>query len=936
MLQKLTQKLLVLSLLVIAGNSFGQDLTQKLPLDSNVRTGKLANGLTYYIRANKKPENKVELRLVENAGSILEDNDQQGLAHLNEHMAFNGSRHFAKNDLVDFLQKIGVQFGADLNAYTGFDETVYILPIPLSDTSNLRKGLTVLQDWASGLSFDTAQITGERPVVLEESRLGKGAEDRMNRKLYPEEYEGSRYAIRLPIGIDSIVRNTPDAALTRFYHTWYRPDLQAVIIVGDIDVNKTEQLVKQYFGGLKNPANEKTRFYASVPERKTNKAMVVTDKEATNYVVEVDYPITKLKPQITLADYRNDVIKNIFTSLLNQRLSDLAKSSNPPFLFGGTNYGSDARYYEGFSAFAVAGQSGPDTALNALMTEVDRAKKYGFTQPELERGKKELMANIEQAYNNRAKTESHQLTEEYINLFLEQEPSPGIVNEYNYYKELLPGITLAEVNALTIPLKNNEHIFVSLQGPSEGNVKLPDSTQLLAEAEKALHADVQPYTEAKVAAQLMKAIPQPGKIVSEKKNDVLGVTELTFANGVKAILKPTTFKDDEIVMTSFHKGGQSTYGVADKANANFAATIIQQMGIGDFSPTDLTKYLAGKTASASPSLGRLTSAISGKSSKKDLETMLQMANLYLTAPRKDAALYNAWKEKQKSATQFSMADPQTAFIDTFIQVRYANNPLAPISIPQPSDFDNTNLDRSMAIYKEQFGDAQDFTFIFTGSFDVEKIKPLLATYLGSLPSSGKAAAFADNGLRPVKGDVNLTVKKGTAPKSLILNVYSGEVPYSEDLDLKAQALAQILQIKVDEDIREKMSAIYSGGVFGGLAKYPYNSYSFVMQLPCGPEHVDTVLKAAQAEIDSIKMYGTSQINLDKVKKTWIEQYKVNISENSYWSGQLQSVYFQGNDAQRIFDYEKLVNALTIDDIKATANLLFDGKNVLQAVLFPEK
>ncbi len=936
MLKKFLSNSIIILLIALAYQSAAQNLDMKLPLDSNVRTGKLANGLTYYIRKNKKPENKVELRLVENAGSILEDEDQQGLAHLNEHMAFNGSTHFAKNDLVDFLQKIGVQFGADLNANTGFDETIYILPIPLTDTSNLRKGLTVLQDWAGGLSFDTAQISGERPVVLEESRLGKGAEDRMNRKIYPIQYEGSRYAQRLPIGIDSIVRNTPNEALIRFYRTWYRPDLQAIIIVGDIDVDATEKLVKEYFSGLKNPENEKPRFYTDVPSRQKSEALVVTDKEATNYVVEVDYPFTKSPPEVTLGDYRRDLIKNIFTSMLNQRLEDLAKSSNPPFLFAGTNYGSDARYYEGFSAFAVAGQAGPDTALNALMTEIARVKKYGFTEAELDRAKENQMAFIEQLYNNRAKQESSQYVQEYIRLFLEQEPSPGIVNEYNYYKELLPGISLTEVNDLATPLKQNENIFVSLQGPSEGKIKLPDNNTLLAEAQNALHADVKPYEEKSVAKQLMKTVPKPGKIVSEKQNMQLGVTEISFANGAKVILKPTTFKDDEIIMTSFRKGGQSIYSAADKSNFTYAATIVDQMGVGDFSPTDLSKYLAGKTVSVSPSIGRLSSGVSGKSSVKDFETMLQLVNLYLTAPRKDEALYNAWKEKEKSATQFSLADPQTSFIDTFVQTRYNHNPLAPIAIAKPSDFDNTNLNRALEIYKQQFDDAQDFTFILVGSFNVEKIKPLLATYIGSLPSSGKAAAFVDNGLRPVNGRINLTVKKGAAQKSLIINVYSGEVPYSEDLDLKAQALAQILQIKVDEDIREKMSAIYSGGVFASINKYPYNNYSFVTELPCGPEHVDTVLKAAQMEIDSIKDFGPSQINLEKVKKAWLEQYKVNIKENGFWSGQLQGIYFEGDDPQRIFNYEKLVNALTVDDIKATANKLFNGKNVLQAILLPEK
>ena len=389
-------------------------------------------------------------------------------------------------------------------------------------------------------------------------------------------------------------------------------------------------------------------------------------------------------------------------------------------------------------------------------------------------------------------------------------------------------------------------------------------------------------------------------------------------------------------MTSFRKGGQSVYSAVDKANFTFATSVVQQMGIGNFSPTDLSKLLAGKTASASPSIGRLNAGISGKSSVKDFETLLQLTYLYATSPRKDEDLYNAWKEKQKSATQFALSDPQTAFIDTFMQVRYNNNPLAPISIPSPSDFDKTNLNRMLAIYKEQLGNAQDFTFIFVGNLDIEKMKPLLSTYIGGLPSTKKPAAFADNGLRPTNGDVKFTFRKGTEPKSLIVNVYSGDVPYSEDLDLKTSALTEILNIKITEDIREKMSAIYGGGIYGGLTRYPYSNYSLVLQLPTGPEHVDTVLKAAQQEIDSIKQFGPSQTNLDKVKKTWLEQYKVNVKENSYWTSKLQSIYFNGDNPQRIYNYVKLVEAITTVDIKATANQLFNGKNVLEAVLLPEK
>ena len=495
------------------------------------------------------------------------------------------------------------------------------------------------------------------------------------RKLYPAEYEGSRYAERLPIGIDSVVRSTPDSNLTRFYKTWYRPDLQAVIVVGDINVDSAQQLVEDYFGGLKNPSGEKERFYASVSSRQKSRAMVVTDKEATNYIVQVQYPITRQKPQITIGDYRDDLVRNIFTSLMNQRLADLSRSSKPPFLYAGTGFGSEARYYDGFNAVAVASQAGPDTALTAMMTEIERANKYGFSQDELDRAKKQQMAGMELAYNNRAKTESGQLAAEYIRVFLTQEPSPGIAREYEYYKELLPGISIKEVNALADSLTGNKNIFVSLQGPANGAVQLPDSTQLLASVENVLHSAVKPYEEKTIAAELMKTKPVAGKILSTTKNAQLGVTEITFANGAKAILKPTAFKDDEIIMTSYRKGGQSIYLPQDKVDYTFATSVVQQMGIGNFSPTDLSKLLAGKTATAAPAIGRLSSGISGASSVKDFETMLQLTYLFATSPRKDEGLYEAWKEKQKSATKFAMSDPQTAFIDTFIQVRYGNNPV---------------------------------------------------------------------------------------------------------------------------------------------------------------------------------------------------------------------------------------------------------------------
>jgi zinc protease len=424
-------QLILLGILVVFSTNAQLNLSDKIPFDSKVKMGKLSNGLTYYIRANQKPEKKVELRLVVNAGSILEDDDQQGLAHFTEHMSFNGTKNFKKNELVSFLQSIGVDFGADLNAYTSFNETVYILPIPLSDPNNFKKGLLVLQDWASAVTFDNKQIDDERGIVLEESRSGKGADDRMGRKVYTKQYEGSKYAERLPIGKDSILKSFKYDAIKRFYRDWYRPNLMAVVVVGDIDVAETEKMIQTMFGGLKNPANPRPRILPTLPGRTKNESLVITDKEATNFRIQLNYGAVPSKTELTIGDYRKEtLIKNMFTSMLNQRMSELAQSANPPFIGAGAGFGSEARGYEGFINVAIPSKKGIDTALNAIITEVERVKKFGFIQSELERAKKSQLASIERSYNNRDKTGSDEIIEEYIRHFLEQEPAPGIETEY--------------------------------------------------------------------------------------------------------------------------------------------------------------------------------------------------------------------------------------------------------------------------------------------------------------------------------------------------------------------------------------------------------------------------------------------------------------------------------------------------------------------------
>ena len=914
-----------------------ENLTDKLPLEPRLKKGKLSNGLTYYIQKNTRPEKKVELRLVVNAGSILEDDDQQGLAHFTEHMAFNGSANFKKNDLVSFLQSIGVEFGADLNAYTGFDETVYILPIPTEKKENIQKGFLILQDWASTVAFDGAEIDKERGVVLEESRRGKGAEDRMFRVVYPKMFEGSRYANRIPIGKDEILRNFKYDVIKRFYKDWYRPDLMAVIVVGDIEPAEAETLIKQHFEKLKNPAKPRPRTLADVPGRSKSEGIVVLDKEATNHVVEIDYGYKKSEEQVTIADYRLLLVRLLFTSMLSQRMQELTQKADPPFLFGGSNIGGWARGYEEFQSFAYVGKRGVEPAIQALVQENERARKFGFTAGELDRVKKMMMKNIERSYNERDKTESSNIAEEYIRNFLTNEPIPGIANEYNYYKKYLEGITVDEVNsfaAKSIPAPDANKL-VSFTGPEQAEFKIPSNAELLAITEAAGKAEVTPYEEKAVASSIMEAPPKAGSIVSEKENKELGTWDLSLSNGVRVILKPTDFKNDQVVMTGSRFGGQYLYDPKDRFNAEFASTVVSQMGVAQFAPLDLRKVLAGKTANVAPRLSTIAETVNGGSSAVDVETMLQLTYLYFTQPRKDDELFKSFITKQTDYYRNMAADPQFTFQDSIIATLYKNQPWAP-KLPKPENFAQIDENRAYEIFKERYGDASGFTFVLVGKFDLNTIKPLVATYLGALPSTGTKSAFKDVGLRPVKGVVKKVINKGTEDKSFIRMFWNGEAPYSEAELLKIQALADVLNIKIIEKLREDLGGIYSGGMYGNMTKNPYNSYSLGVSLPCGPENVDKLIKATHEEIEKIKANGPAAADLDKVKETWRQQYQVNIKDNTFWAKQLLASVETGSGGGELLSYEKRVAALTVNDVKEAAKKYLDMKNYVEVVLNPEK
>jgi zinc protease len=925
---------------ILLGQSLAAHAARRLdapvPVGPQVKVGKLANGLTYYIQRNTRPQHKLELRLVVKAGSILEDDDQQGLAHFAEHMAFNGSTNFRQHELVSYLQSIGVRFGADLNAYTSFDETVYILPIPTDRKENIDKAFLVLEDWAHGVSFNPADIDRERGIVLEEQRLGKGAADRMGKVLLPKLFNGSKYAQRLPIGQEPVLRNFPHEALRRFYRDWYRPDLMAVIAVGDIDPAYAEKMIKARFGRLKNPSPSRPRNYAPIPTRLATEALVVTDKEAGNSSVLIRYPVQPVHEAGTIGAYRVQLVEGLFGTMLNQRLQALAQLPTPPFISGSSAVRTLTPRYKAFQASATLGPGGAAPAIEALVQENERVRRFGFTAAELDRVRKNLLRSFERAYNERDKSDSGVYAAEYIRNFLQDEPIPGIEAEYRYVNELVPAITLAEMNAYarrTIPADSGKLVIYT--GSSNARVALPTGPELLAAVAAAEKAELGAYDEIAVAAQLMDKPPKAGSIVAETQDQALGLTRLTLSNGVKVILKPTDFRNEQVLMSAARFGGQALFDDKDILNARYANAIVATMGLKDLSPLDLRKVLAGKSANVTMGLAGYTDVVTGGAGASDVETMLQLLWLKFAGVRRDEDLYQSFIGKQVELARNRLAQPGARFSDAVVDTLYNNHPRAPRAL-RPEEFAQIDLDRSIEIYRQRFSSARDLTFILVGSFEVAAIKPLLATYLASLPTPEIPVGSRDVGLRPVTGVVKRQVRSGTEEKSMVSLTFTGAAEYSEMEQMRLSALLEVMNLRIVEVLREEMALIYGGGMNGAISRIPYQHYSIGVALPTGPAHVDKVLAATFAEIERMKTRGPDQADLDKVKNNWLQGRRKALRENGYWLAHLQSSLTDGTDPATILDFEQQIAAISAADLKAAAQRYFNTNNYLQMVLNPEQ
>ena len=911
-----------------------------IPTDKDLIIGKLDNGLTYYIKHNDKPENKVELRLAVNAGSVVEDDDQQGLAHFMEHMNFNGLKHFPKNELVDYLQSIGVRFGADLNAYTSFDETIYMLPIPLDDPKNLDTGLTVLHDWAHYANLTGEEIDKERGVVLEEYRLGLGADKRMLAKWLPVVYKGSKYAERLPIGKKEILENFDHETLRRFHKDWYRTDLEAVIVVGDIDPKEIEAKIKKVFSEIPASENPRKRETYYIPNHEGTLISVASDKEAGTNVVRIEYrDQDNYKQTNSVQQYKEGIVEGLFSTMMRNRFRDLAENENPPFSFAFAFRGTPiGRTKQSYSTLAYTDVNKKLDALKTMLHENNKVLQHGFTQAELDRAKMETLTRYEQFLKNKNTEKSNRIIGQYVRNFLENEPLPSVEWEYETHKNYLPQITLQQVNDLAKKFIHKDNRAIVITGMKKDGV--PDITEeqvrkIVDEIDRE-KVDNLPQEKA-LATSLMEQKPTPGKIVKEEKNEDLGTTTLYLDNGAKVVYKKTDFKNDEVKIRGFKYGGRSVLDLDLLKKINYALNGVPEAGYNGLKKSDIRKILAGKKSILRPIFGNNVLQVMGETRPKDLEVLFQQVYLNQTKVNKDPKAFESWKARQAAFLSNLANMPDFKFMLAFDEFVNQNNPRYFSPLPSKEDLERQDYDAAYDNYTKYFYGANDFNYYFVGNFDEQKLRDYAQTYIGAIPNNQIKGAYKKHDDYSLKGFKEFIFKAGKDPKSQVNILYHGQVENpTENEALHLKALGKILDNKLVERIREKESGVYGVSARGSLKKVPRESYTFRINFPCGPDNARKLIASTMDEIDKLVKNGPSVEDLNKIKKELKVQLEEKQKDNDYWVNYLFDTDYENADPERIKRYFKLYEEMTPEDIqKVAVKYLKNAKNRVIGIWYPE-
>jgi zinc protease len=918
-----------------AGSVASFSLSEQMPVDPEVVVGTLPNGLRYYVRANGKPGHRAELRLVVKAGSVLEDDGQQGVAHFVEHMEFEGTRHFPRQSLLDFLSSLGLSIGPDANAATSYDDTQYTLRVPTDVPGVLDRALLVLEDWAEGASFDQSGIDHERGIVLSERRMYLGAGERTQDKIRRVQLEGSRYADRPPIGDPDVVGSVQRDQLTRFYHDWYRPDLMAVIVVGDVDREAVAAMIKAHFSALSSPSPERPRPAFDVPEHAGTRYAVVTDKETTATGVQ----ITDLRParnQGSVGGYREIILDQLFADMLSARLEERSQSTNPPFLRPAANRAlfPAPRTRDEAVLEALVATDGVARGLDALVTELQRVVRFGFTATELARAKQSMMLGYERGVTESPDRESASRADEYTRNFLEGEALPTIWQELAFHRRFVPGITLDEVNALAGDWFPDRNRLVIVSAPEAAGVVLPDQAQLAAVVESASAQRLEPYVDDAAGQSLMDAPPPRGTIVKTTVRPEAGITEWTLSNGATVVLKPTTLKEDQILFRAVAPGGTSLASDADFIPARVADAVVPAGGVGRFGAVTLDKILAGKAIAVTPFIDEVDEGMGGGSTPQDLETMFQLLYLRFTQPRADPTAFAAMASQARGLLANQMASPERVFYQTLTATLSGNSPRRQ---PETSaTVDQWDLDKSLAFYKARFADASNFTFVFVGSFTIDAIKPLVETYVASLPATHAHETWRDLAITPPRGVVERTIEKGIAPRSEVAIVLSGPFMYDDAHWLALRTMTLVLQSRLVDTIRQELGGTYSITATPDRQKFPRPEYRIRIDWTSDPARTATLAQRVFDEIAFVRRTPLSQDQVVRIRSALLREFEANSQDNGYLLNQISRHYEDGDAASvgAVATMPERIAALTGDAIQQAAQTYLDTDNFVKVTLMP--
>ena len=909
------------------------DLDAELPLDPNVRIGTLENGLRYYIRRNTEPANRAELYLAVNAGSILEDESQLGLAHFVEHMLFNGTRRYPNEELIDFLESTGMRFGPDVNAYTSFDETVYTLTIPTDSTRIVEQAFDVIEDWAGYATLSDEMIDKERGVVVEEWRMSdQNVQGRISDRILPVLLHDSRYSDRRPIGTPDIIENASYETIRRFYSSWYRPDLMAVVAVGDFDPDDFETKIREHFSTLSAPDEPAARATHEVPGHEETLYEVVTDPEYPIATVSVYYKRPGEQVE-TLGDYRERLVASLFNDMLNDRLEEIARRGDAPFIAANSFKGAFVRPAEFYGVGARVDEDSVLVGLEAVLTEAARVREHGFTTTELERQKLETLRSYEKAHNERDKTNSAAFAEEYVSHFLEDEPAPGIEYEYDAVMRLLPGIHAGEVNLLASELLATGNRAVIVIMPEKSGVTPPTEQDLAGVLDSVEEASVTAYVDDVQGVNLIEEIPETANVVSESTIEEIGVSVIELANGVRVVMKPTDFKEDEVKFTAFSPGGSSLVSDEEAYEAETAAAIVARSGVGAFDRTQLEKMLAGKIVSVSPFVTELEEGFHGGASPQDLETLFQLIHLYFTQPRADENAVASYQNQMRSSLENRAANPLAVFNDSLSAALYDGHVRrVPPTLEMVASVD---VDDAARYYSERFEDAGDFVFVFAGNFEVENLKQLARTYLGSLPSTGR-----DETPRDVAPDLpdevmETTVRRGVGQQSWVAMAFHGPFEYDREHRHQIRALADVLRIQLRRDLREDRGGVYGVNINTSTSEWPDEDYTMFIFFSCAPDRVGELSQALLSQIESLKTEGPPQDVIATVKEQHRRERETDVRTNDFWTSVLDFYFSHDEDILDILRYEGLIDQLTAADVQDAAREYLDMDRVVKGVLYPE-